>query len=225
MSKKEIETDSFVVKGPNGTFDVSDPNQKAQLEGFIKALSHNNGKLAHELDKEKRSSSKRYDLVSGDVDLNEAKKKAAELRENGASEEVIDNFWIEFNKQAVKTASKGNQFDVFWTEYKHSRPGLFESMSALDQEVYKDYVKSKHLDRLQSEDDQFLFLDQLFEGKTRASKPDPEMEDDDVYFSPSKSKAASKPARKEEVPAKSQDTGPFSEAAVALINSAFGFDE
>lgn len=229
MSKENSEAKPMVVKGPNGEFDVSSDEGRAQLEGYLKALSVTTGKLAHQLDTVKKQT-KQYNLSSESADFEEAKKKAAELRDNGASDEQIDSFWVNFTGQVARQASKGNEFDLLWAEYKYNRSDLFANMSELDQQVYKDYVQNKHLGSLSAEEDQFSFLDTLFEGKMPKEK---QPEDSDVYFSPSKTKSAN-PLRSQSADAgKSPEvdedellvSGQVPSSTAKLINEAFGFDD
>lgn len=230
MNKGNNEAKPMVVKGPNGEFDVSSDEGRAQLEGYLKALSVTTGKLAHQLDTVKKQT-KQYNLSSGPADFEEAKKKAVELRDNGASDEQIDSFWVNFTGQVAKQASKGNEFDLLWTEYKYNRPDLFANMSELDQQVYKDYVQNKHLNSLSTEQDQFSFLDTLFEGKM--PKKEQSEEDSDVYFSPSKAKSAnplrSQAANVAKVSDVDEDellsSGKLPSSTAKLINEAFGFDD
>lgn len=222
------ETHQFIVRGPKGEFDTSTPEGKAQLEGYLRALSENAGRLAHENDNLKRSNSRKYELVSGSIDLADAKKKAAQLRNDGASEEDIDNFWVEFNRQAVKQVAKGSEYDLFWADYKASRPDKFAKISKFDEDLRKKQIKELYLDRLQGEEDQFLFLDQLFEWDAQESSKSLSEDDEPAPYSPKGSKTASpskSSAPSEDGEDKSAKAGPWDEDALKLINESFGFDE
>lgn len=172
MNENNKKTQDIVIKGPKGEFDVSTAEGKAQLEGYLKALSETSGRLAQEKDvaqKERDALQRQYDLSSANVDITEAKKRAAEMRDQGASDQEMDGFWIEFNQQSVKQASKGNQFDLLWSDYKNQRPGVFNNMNTLEQDMYKNHVRQTYLNRLQAEQNQFQFLDQIFEDKIKNS--------------------------------------------------------
>lgn len=170
-SEKDSKSSELIIKGPKGEFDVSSPEGRKQVEEVLYSLAQAQGKAAQEMDLMKRSQSRKYDLSGIDgVDLKDAKNVAKKMREEGASEDDLDNFWAEYSVQTAKKAAKSNEFDVMWAEYSAYRPELFNNLSKLDQDLYKKHVHDSYKDRLQGEDNQFQFLDQVFEDKIRRAQ-------------------------------------------------------
>jgi hypothetical protein len=173
----EQEQKPEIVKILNREFDVSTPEGKAQLQGFTEALAVSAGKNAQEKDefqKKYESLSQQYSFKSESVDFQEAKQKVAQMREEGVSEEQIDNYWLTFSQLSAKAASKGNDYDVFWAEYKGKRPELFASLTKMEQDMYKKHIQETYLNQLQTAENPLVFMDQLFEDKVRslnAKKP------------------------------------------------------
>lgn len=170
MSKDKT-SEPLIIKGPKGEFDLSSPEGKSQLEEVLKKNAETQGRLAQKLDELERNSQapvKKYELGGVDLNLEEAKQKAKELRDNGADESAIDSFWAEFSSRSVRSAQSGNEFEVLWADYKSARRDEFSKIGKFDEEVYKDFVKRNYLKRLDQEPNQFQFLDQLFEDKLRA---------------------------------------------------------
>lgn len=169
-----------IVKILNREFDVSTPEGKAQLQGFTEALAVTAGKNAQEKDefqKKYESLSQQYSFASESVDYQEAKQKVAQMREEGVSEEQIDNYWLNFSQLSAKAASKGNDYDVFWAEYKGKRPELFSALTKIEQDMYKKHIKETYLSQLQNSDNPLAVMDQLFEDKVRSLNSARDVED------------------------------------------------
>lgn len=170
MSKNN-KSEPLIIKGPKGEFDLSTPEGVDQIQEVLRKNAETQGRLAQKLDELERNSRapiKKYELSGADLNLEDAKQKAKELRDNGADESAIDNFWAEFSSRSVRSAQSGNEFEVLWADYKSARRDEFSKIGKFDEEVYKDFVKRNYLTRLDQEPNQFQFLDQLFEDKLRA---------------------------------------------------------
>ena len=227
MSNKQDnneEENQFIIKGPNGEFDVSTAEGRAQAEGFMMGLSQAQGRLANENDVLKRSSGRKYDLSGASSDVQEASKAAKKLREGGASDEDVDNFWAEYVKQSQSAALKGNQFDVLWVDYMSQRPELKNTMTEVDIDIYKDHIDRKYRSRLQDETDQFQFLDQIFEAKLRKAQPDVADLEEPVPYVAGGSKVATPRAASTEPKEEKTNEAGVTESNLQLLRDSFKLD-
>lgn len=179
MENKKTDNNNNVFEVLNRKFNLDDPKEREQMRIFTESLASSAGKNAQEKDAlEKKyqqiSTEAKYSFSREEVNFEEAKKQAAKLRENGADENQIDEYWASFAQQTGQMAEKNREYDIFWADYRGRNLEAFKSMNPVELDMWKEHIKKNYLNVLESAENPYQVMDQLFEGKLRSAKEEVE---------------------------------------------------
>lgn len=153
MENKENKTDIFTVNGKE--FDISTPEGKAHLKGYLEATSQVASKKANENFQIKKTLG-----VSKDATVEDIRARLASARADGDTDQVdaLTQELIEYPLKKLENAELKAIEDSWFEEYKNSRPEIFENIPA---NVAKDALFGKYGQELHHHDDPVGFADQI----------------------------------------------------------------
>lgn len=134
-------------------------------------------------------------LVTPNTNLDDIKANIEKMRDKGVEEDEILAYMERAVQNKVEAVSSSSNFDIIWAEYKANSPDLFNSMSKIEQDMYKDHFKRSQLGAVVSSDNPFGVLDSFFEDKIKklAESKDSSSEAKEDYQRPLKGQSGSSP--------------------------------
>lgn len=154
-----------VVRVHGKEFDVNDPAQKAQLQGWDEAHAKLVGRQTNELGALRKFAEARKPTGSDNELVAKAKQKAAEGNFDEAIEEVFSSLKGQLSEERSKAEAERKN-DELWTEYLSERPELAKSIG-----LKRVKTIGSTLDIYNPEKDAFAVLDEFFNPLARSEKP------------------------------------------------------
>jgi hypothetical protein len=168
-TEAEATPEPKILKIHGKEFDISTDDGLKQAQYWGEAVSTLAGRQSNEIGELRREVEplRKYNLTRPDFDEIEITQKVEKLRAEGEHVEA-DRLMFELYRQTKLDTEVQREEDRLWSDYRASRPELFQR---LPEDMARDYVFNNYRVELRGEADPFSLLDRIL--KPKASRIEP----------------------------------------------------